>query len=261
MAQKKKIYYARTYRRLRTDVAKMVLYFCLIVLPVLLIFVFNITNITELLSWLAVKLLGEEFPGVPVQIIESEFSILGTINVVELPNIYPAMNTVLVNLLIVGILLLFCSSGKRKGKPVSIFLTIGLVVHLINCIYFIFASNSFPYSAYQYSDLYIKQQVGIWLVFIILAGMVTGCVGAKGFGYKIAGFLSIILYSFVFGFVRYLLFLYIIEQFSVLYMALMFFVLGPFFDFVYLVGIYAVFLNRMVKLYDSYKGKEEWLWS
>lgn len=83
MAQKKKIYYARTYRRLRTDVAKMVLYFCLIVLPVLLIFVFNITNITELLSWLAVKLLGEEFPGVPVQIIESEFSILGTINVVE----------------------------------------------------------------------------------------------------------------------------------------------------------------------------------
>ena len=44
-------------------------------------------------------------------------------------------------------------------------------------------------------------------------------------------------------------------------MALMFFVFGPFFDFLYLVGIYSIFINKMIELYESQAGKDEWLWS
>ena len=74
-------------------------------------------------------------------------------------------------------------------------------------------------------------------------------------------FIGTILYSLVFGIIRYILFLYVLQRFSVLYMALMFFVFGPFFDFLYLVGIYSIFINKMIELYESQAGKDEWLWS
>ena len=44
-------------------------------------------------------------------------------------------------------------------------------------------------------------------------------------------------------------------------MALMFFVFGPLFDFLYLVGIYSIFANKMVKVYDKGERKGEWKWS
>lgn len=107
----------------------------------------------------------------------------------------------------------------------------------------------------------MKQQVGIWLTFMVLVGLIVGFMGNKGFLFKLLTFVSIMAYSFLFGFVRYILFLYMIQQYSILYMALMFFVFGPFFDFLYLVAIYGFFINKMVKLYDSDKGREEWQWS
>ena len=43
-------------------------------------------------------------------------------------------------------------------------------------------------------------------------------------------------------------------------MALMFFVFGPLFDFLYLVAIYSLLVNKMVKIYDSGEGREDWKW-
>ena len=60
---------------------------------------------------------------------------------------------------------------------------------------------------------------------------------------------------------RYTLFLYLLSRYSMLYMTVMYFTFGPMFDFLYLVMLYGLFINRMVNLYDSAKGKEEWEWS
>ena len=70
----------------------------------------------------------------------------------------------------------------------------------------------------------------------------------------------VMLYSIVFGTVRYMVFLYFLYRFSMIYMALFYFMIGPMFDFLYLVMIYAVFVNRMIGVYDSRKGKEAWKW-
>ena len=67
--------------------------------------------------------------------------------------------------------------------------------------------------------------------------------------------LAIMLYSIVFGTVR------LLYRFSVIYMAFFYFMIGPMFDFLYLVMIYAVFVNRMIGVYDSRKGKGVWKWS
>ena len=147
-----------------------------------------------------------------------------------------------------------------KGKPVTIYLMLNLIVHLANCIYFIFAMDYFPYSATQFSELYMEQQMGIWITFIILTALVTGFLGNKGYVYRVIAFFAIMAYSFLFGTVRYIVFMFLVTRFSILYMAPMFFSFGPLFDFLYLVAIYSVFVNRMVKLYDSAEGRGEWRW-
>lgn len=259
--KKKSIYYARTYRYLYLRVIKSILFIGLLVVPCLILFIIHIEGITGLLSDFAVKILGENFKGIPLYIVQTEFSALGSINFVDLPTVYPDISFTFINFLAVLLMALFLVSGKRRGKPISIYFMLGLLIHMINCIYFIFAVNYFPYTSFQYSVLYMKQQVGIWITFIVLTGLVVGFIGNKGLFAKILAFFAIMGYSFVFGAVRYVFFLYIIEKFSILYMAIMFFVLGPFFDFLYMVAIYGIFIDHMVKFYDSEKGREEWKWS
>lgn len=262
MADKKsRIYYARTYRKLRNGGWKGILFVCILVIPALILLLWNCYGITRGMSWLAVKFLCDRFRGLQIQIIESEFPIIGKISIVELPTVYPKLKEIIINLLIATGMAVFACSGKRKGKPAAIFSMIVLVTHLINCVYFLFGSNYFPYTAYQYSDLYMRQQIGIWMFFIVLAGGTIGFMGNKGILFKILAFWGTIIYSMVFGVARYVFFLYILERFSIFYMALLFFVFGPFFDFLYLVGIYALYINKMEKIYDSDEGREEWTWS
>ena len=138
---------------------------------------------------------------------------------------------------------------------------LSLLVHIISCVFFIFATNHFPYTVKDYSNLYMQQQIGIWITFVILIGVVTGFEGNRGYFYKIITVVVSMLYSFIFGSVRYIVFLFALHQLSVLYMPMMFFVLGPMFDFVYLVFIYSFFINKMVDFYESGEGQEDWLWA
>ena len=261
MKEKKQIYYTRTYRRLRNNISQSLLYLFLVVVPVLAIFILSIGNITKYISRLAVKVIGDVYTGIPMYIKEDVFSIFGKIEFIELPTVYPKISFVILNFIIVLIIALFLNTGKRKGKPISVYLTIMSVIHIINCIYFIFASNFFPYTSLQYSILYMKQQIGIWISFILISGLITGFLGVRGLFYRLATFFGITIYSLIYGAARYIVFLYVLQKFSILYMALLFFALGPFFDFLYLVSIYGIYMNKMIELYSLESGRGEWLWS
>lgn len=173
---------------------------------------------------------------------------------------YPTDTQLLWNCLFIFLIVIICSTGKRKERPITIYILINAAIHFITCAYFFFAKYSFPYTIAQYSNLYMKQQIGIWLSFIVIAGVSIGIMGSRAIITKILTFFGIMLYSFVFGIVRYILFLFVLEQYSVLYMAMMFFTFGPLFDFVYLVGIYMININRLVKKYEG-KNKGDWKWS
>lgn len=260
VAEKVMIYYTRTYRHLKSNILKSVLFLVLLVLPVFLLTALNLYRITHFISSFGVSILGSLFPGIPMVITKDYFSFLGEIEYISTPTIYPDMSLILLNFLIVVALMIILGTGGRKGRPVAIFAMLSSVVHLVNCIYFIFAQNYFPYEAYQFSNLYIKQQIGIWLTFILLAGVVTAFLGNRGYLYKILTFFTIMIYSFVFGTIRYVLFLFLLQKFSVLYMAPMYFVFGPLFDFLYFVIIYAVFVDKMVKVYNTGAGRGDWQW-
>jgi hypothetical protein len=44
-------------------------------------------------------------------------------------------------------------------------------------------------------------------------------------------------------------------------MALMFFSFGPFFDFLYLVYIYGLYVEKVISVSESQEGKGVWEWS
>jgi len=106
----------------------------------------------------------------------------------------------------------------------------------------------------------MKQQVGIWFSFLAIAGIVSGIITQAGIS-KYVMVLAVSCYSFIFGCVRYVVFLAFLTKASSLYMAVLLFVFGPFFDFLYLVSIYSIYMNGLIiKLEDRTKGAE-WQWS
>lgn len=232
-----------------------------LVMPVLFAVGMNLHWLTLTISEFGTKVLGTIYPGILMSIQESEFSVLGTMSFIKMPSVVPDRTFAFINLLVILAVVILLLLFKKTNRPLAMYVLLCLFIHTINCVYFIFAPNDFPYSIEQFSDLYMKQQIGIWLTFIILFGTVTAFLGKRGFGWKALAFFSTVIYSLVFGSVRYILFLYILQKFSILYMAVMFFVFGPLFDFLYLVAIYSLLINKLISIYDSKEGSGDWKWA
>ncbi len=261
MVEKEKIYYPRTYRKMQFDIKESLIFGGIIVLPVLILYLCYMENlikgIVKLAYWVLSQVIEKEY----IQIQRTEYSAFWTIEYLELPTTYPAFHEQCVNLLVCLALWVLMKCFRKKGSPMAIFSLYCIYVHGANCIYFLCTSGTFPYTIGDYSELYLKQQIGIWLMFIIMAGLVFGCLGRSLLRYKIVTFLGICIYSLVFGAARYIFFLFLLFRFSVIYMAVLFFVIGPMVDFVYFVMIYAAFMNKMTKEYAKSDKKGEWKWS
>lgn len=261
MDRKKNIYYARTYRRIQINVVKSVLLACILIIPSVVLLILMMDDLTGMLSDIGVRILSGVIPMESVRTATTEYSAFNTIEYIELPTTYPDFSFICYNLAVCVLLLIIMLIGIRTGSPLAIFMLFGTIIHIVSCIFFLLAADKFPYTLGTYSDIYLKQQLGIWLIFIILGGLVIAFIGERGYFFKLVTFLSIISYSVVFGSVRYIIFMFILYRFSVLYMALLFFVLGPMYDFAYFVAIYAIYVNKNIKDYKYGKNRGVWKWS
>lgn len=263
--QKAHIYFPRAYRHFKPNKKEQWLFLLFFVLPSLFLYLFLYTKISYAITAWVRQVLSKYILSSTLGIMDAEFlPLFGRVYYLSLPTKMPCLNEVAINLCVTLLLLLACfffTKYKKGGTPVSVYFSLILMLHLVSCIYFMFAMEFFPYSATEYSALYIKQQVGIWLAVLILAGFVMGVIGYGNIIKRIAIFCGITTYSFLFGCVRYLVFMYIISVASSLYMATMFFILGPFFDFLYFVFIYAVYINVQIKHFHRGEGRIDWHWS
>lgn len=262
MNLKKQIYFARTYRHLSINKLETVLYFIFFVIPFLLLLLFYYSEITQGIAKISMYVLNGYVPINPNDVGSTRLLyFFGDVNFIKIPNIVPEFKFILINFISALIGLIFCLTGKRLGQPLSVFFVMLLLTHLSSCVFFFFYSNHFPYTASEYSELYMKQEVSIWISFVIISGLVTGILGYKGVAGRIFTMIRIMMYSFIFGVVRYIFFMYVIYKFSILYMAVLFFTLGPLFDFLYFVFYYGMYIDKLIKRYDSEQGKEQWEWA
>jgi len=261
MEKKNKIYYARTYRRIKIDVKFSLLFTILMIVPTVAFLITCMDDITGVLSHMGADILSNILGKDDIHVVNTQYSIINNISFIDIPTSYPTFSKICLNLVFCMCALLVMEILKFSGKPLAIFLMYSILIHTVNCVYFVFGGDYFPYSIGQYSELYIKQQIGIWITFSVLAGFVLGFMGEKAYLQKALTFTGIMLYSIIFGCIRYILYIFILYKFSVLYMAFLFFVIGPMFDFSYFVAIYAIFFNKSIKDYGFGKKKGEWEWS
>jgi hypothetical protein len=200
-------------------------------------------------------------PSIEISIGSSEFiPYFGDFNFVLMPTNYPSVRFAVINAIITLLLMFFFWVFEYKFKPLAIYLNFTLAYHLVSCIYVIATKGGFPYTLMEYSDLYMKQQLGIWLSFIIISGLVAGYISHSGTS-KYVMLISVFSYSFVFGILRYIVFMTLLYKASSLYMTILFFGFGPFVDFLYLVSIYSIYMSRLTKIFEDKKRGRKWHWA
>lgn len=257
---KKQIYYSRTYRHLQFNLKGCAVFFLIFILPMTVALLFFYDECVYAMCCCAAWFM-QKAAGLTADLITTDFiPFLGPIYYLSYGNSLPGNANILINLAVTLLTVWFFSTGRRKGKPLSIYVEISLLVHAISCIFFLLSKEAFPYTLEDYSKLYVQQQAGLWLTFLVLMGLVQGVLGRGSILYRVGIVLLLMVYSFIFGTVRYGLFLWILSRCSVIYLPIMFFSLGPFFDFLYFVMIYAAGANHMILRYDQLH-KEDWKWA
>lgn len=258
---KSKIFYARTYRHLKPNFIKITAYYLLFALPCLFVFLSQYSKVSKLISEWCLNIISVFIPRTELNITSGEFlPYFGNVFYVTLPNKMPSSKLVIFNIIAILLLLMVCYKVKDRAKPIAIYSTIALLIHLVTCIFFLVMPEAFPYSISEYSGLYMKQQVGIWLFFFTIASLVSGGISYSGIS-KFYMIFAVMGYSVIFGSFRYVVYLVFLFKASVLYMAILFFTFGTFFDFLYLVCIYCIYINILTKKFDDKKGEAKWQWA
>lgn len=253
--EKKLIYYHRAYRKISGSRRIFLLQFMTIAFIFSLAVLFLYSPVIEQMCKFTQSILSEYYsPGSVILLGKTFF--LDDVLIVDLPGRYPTAMISLVNFF-VSLILIILLPRLRAGRNIAIYIFFLAIINIVSALFFTIAPFDFPYSNQDYSELYIKSEVSIWLFIPIALGIAIAPLPASVFP-KILLVILTLTYSVIFGTLRYIIFLFIISKFSVIYMALLFFAFGPLIDFIYIVGFYSFYVSRLAQ---KLKGNEPvWKW-
>ena len=160
------------------------------------------------------------------------------------------------------LLILFNRKIDLIPLPFKIWMNFFAIILAISSIYFLLFGYAFPYGLEDFSFLYMIAQVGIFSFIPLLLGFALSLFTFSWwviFTNLFAVFITLF-YSFIFGFLRYTFFIYILDNYSFLWMANMFFNLGPLLDMIYISGIYGVYLSVLSRRSSGYIKAWKWLY-
>lgn len=236
--------YHRSYRKFSGSAMVFLPQFLFISLPISLITILFYPEITQKICQITMVILSPFFSQDSLMIFDMPFiKIIGSIFFLSVPGHFPTFMLSLINAVISLLLLIFLPRVER-AKPLMIFLIVVAFIHLLSSLYFLIFPSLFPYEASDYSNLYMLQEVAIWFFIPIIMGLAILPLPSSLVS-KIFVMVGTYIYSVIFGLIRYCVFLFILAKISMLYMALLFFILGPLIDFIYIVGIYSLYTNRL----------------
>lgn len=256
MTSKTIIYYHRSYRKISGSGWKFLLALVVVGIFLSVAIFFACPFLSKWMSLIAAAVLSPHYPSGTIQIIEKSF-FWEKVFFLEIPGPLPSALTIYANTGISVALIALMMLVKRY-KNIAVFIAFLSAAHLVASLFFMVFGGAFPYTGPEFSELCIKSQIGIWLFIPFVLAMAFLPLPAS-MPSRIAVIASTMLYSLVFGTLRYIVFLYVISKFSSLYMAILYFAFGPLIDFIYIVGIYSVYSNRLAKIL---KGNQSvWKWA
>ena len=257
VAEKKVILYHRSYRIIKGSFGLFFLQNFLFVIPVSICSILFYPEITRAICLIAQAVLMPHFPVDSIYIAEDTFlPFLDDFSYLHLPSVFPTTFFSLINAVICVVLLLILPRVET-AKPGMIFLAMISFVHLVSALFFLAIPQSFPYDTTEYSRLYILQQVSIGFFVPLIMGMAV-----MGLPSSLVSRCLVVWatygYSLIFGTLRYIVLLYVLDRSSLLFMAVLYFITGPLIDFIYIAGIYSVFAARIAKKMKGDARLWEW---
>ena len=157
--------------------------------------------------------------------------------------------------ILVGMLALFFILRYQKiiAYNIAMWINFFLLVFMVFLLYFIFLPAHFPYTFFDYFDLYLTAQIGMMLFSFLILGVAIALTPAPVW-LKAVTFLVSVPYYIVYSLLRYALTILLVSQFSIVFAPIMFFTL--YLDFVFFVAVYSYFLYKSAVLF----GKKETVW-
>lgn len=258
---KENISYSRDYRHLNRNLFTYLLQIALILVPLAVGYLMMYNKLSYYVSSFSANML-EKMTGVTTGIKEvSYLPKLGGVYCVAMEGKEPSFSFAFLSLIITLILIIICSLIKNDKKPVMIFITIALYIHLVSSIFFVlFDSSAFLYNLNSYSILYMKQQIIVWLMIMIIYWLSTSLITRVPV-LRITTFIMLMCISFAYGVVRYIVYMFIIAKASYLFMAVLYFSFGILFDFMIMVGVYSVFMKYASRKFKKKTEGGVWKWS
>ena len=255
-------FYPRTYRYLENNFLKSAIYYIgIFLVPLFFGLIMHMEKLTNMFSHAACEILRGALPGRIFQVAGTSFWTGKTVCYVKMTEEMPMPLHLDMQILIAALIFLFTVTGKRAGRPFFLFLAFEDLGFMINGVFFRFWASDFPYSVNDFSELYIRQQMWILIAFIVLFGIGTSCLGNRKYGFRLFVTLLFALYTVLFAFVRYVVFLYVLSKHSMLYMFTMYFTFGPLFDCLNMVTCYGLMMNGIIKSLSGDESGKVWLWS
>lgn len=254
---KDRIYFHRSYRKLsQRSISFVVVQLLLLVVLVDFFVIFFYPELTHGISQISRSVLSTVVPPELVDVIPSHY-IYDDVYIVTMPGRYPTIKLSII-VAVVSLTFFFLSFYlKRVVDPKLVWLIFISFITFVAALYFIFFAGYFPYDLEIFSEMYMKTEVGIWVIIPFILTIALLPFPIRLFK-KLVAILLTLGYSIVFACARYIVFLYLLRSTTYLFMALMFFMLGPFLDFIYIVGSYSLLLSSAGK--KTQKNMELWNW-
>lgn len=242
----KYIYYHRFGKRLRFNLFFSILNFFIILIIAFFLSFYKYDEINHFFISFLSKYFDE-------YVIENLFINFGfyTINLhyLIIPGRFPNNFEILVSLLFISILGLLLFIYRRKILPFFMWYVFFSIPFIVSVFYFTFFKNYFPYTVREFSILYTLLQYGITVFFVFIIAVSISVISFSfwtTFTNIIFTFL-LIFYIFLFGYLRYFVFLLVLSKMSYLYMANLFFTFGPLLDFLYFTSFYSLYVSLLMK--------------
>ena len=256
MPVKSLIYHHRAYRKLpkvHPWNTALEFFMCAVILNLIILFIYP--SITYFISYIGKIIFSNSIE--QYEILNSPF-ILGDVYILDIFGRYPSLTFSIYSALSSMVLIILMPLLKFINKPISIWLTLIFLINLISSLFFIFFSDFFPYSMWIYLDLYIKTEICIWLIIPYLLIFAFLPLPANFFS-KLKLVVVSLIYSIIFGSIRYIVFIFILREYSYIFMAVVFFIFGPFFNFIYIISFYSLFVSRLAVKLKGDVNKWGWL--
>ncbi|MHB1680287.1 MAG: hypothetical protein ACYCTB_07250 [bacterium] len=253
------IYYHRAYRK-QPFSKKNVFWESIALLSPILLVLFLYPVVTLDISKFSTFILSEYFIKGKIEILKRHY-VFSRLYIVSMHALFHSPLFYLVFFLFsffaLIIMLLFIKT--QIFRPIFLYSIYILSINAVSSAFFVLAPFRFPYDLATFSDLYIKTEVAIWFFIPVILAMALIPLPSNFF-IKFLVSIAALIYSVIFAAIRYILFLYLLEKFSFVFMATLFFAFGPLIDFIYIVGIYSYYLSIVSKKNENSIGKGQWLY-